>query len=94
MPFTLHSLVELIHNSTNAKEQKNRTSQCLQKRGSKLISSLPEHKKVEDFLFLPLRKFLPFLLAVMELTQRCDGNKFEFKGEQKFFSFVFFNKFS
>ena len=58
VPFTLHLLVELIHNSTNAKEQKNRTSQCLQKRASKLVSSLPEHKKwekkVEDFLFLPI----------------------------------------
>ena len=54
VPFTLHSLVELIHNSTNAKEQKNRTSQFLQKRASKLVLSLPEHKKVEDFFLLPI----------------------------------------
>ena len=39
VPFTFHSLVELIHNSTNAK--KNRTIQCLQKIASKLVSSLP-----------------------------------------------------
>ena len=43
--FTLYSLVERIHNSTNAKEQKHRTSQCLQKRASTLILSLHEHKK-------------------------------------------------
>ena len=54
VPFTLHALVELIHNSTNAKEQKNWTSQCLRKRASKLVSSLLEHKKIEDFLFLPI----------------------------------------
>ena len=42
MPFTLHLLVELIHNSTNAKELKNQTSQCLQKRLSKLVLPLPE----------------------------------------------------
>ena len=53
--FTLLSVVELIHNSTNAKEQKkNWTSQCLQKRASRLVLSLPEQKKIEDFLFLPI----------------------------------------
>ena len=48
--FTLHPLVELIHNSSNAKEPKNLTSQCLQKRASKLVLSLPRHKKIEIFL--------------------------------------------
>ena len=35
VPFIHHLLVELFHNSTNAKEQKNWTGQCLQKRASK-----------------------------------------------------------
>ena len=54
VPFTLHSLVELVHNSTNAKEQKNWKSQCLQKRALKIVLSLREQKKVEDFLYLPI----------------------------------------
>ena len=45
VPFTLHSLVQLIPNSTNAKEQQNLTSQCLQNRASKLALSLSEHQK-------------------------------------------------
>ena len=46
--FPLHSLVELIQNSTNAKEQQIWSSQCLQKRASKLVSLL-EHKKSRGF---------------------------------------------
>ena len=33
--------------------QKSKKNQCLQNRASKLVLSLLEHKKVEDFLFLP-----------------------------------------
>ena len=52
--FTLHLLVELIHNSTIAKEQTNRTSQCLQIRVSKLVSSLLEHKKGRGFALITM----------------------------------------
>ena len=52
--FTLHLLVELIHNSTIAKEQTNRTSQCLQNRVSKLVSSLLEHKKGREFALITM----------------------------------------
>ena len=47
VPFTLHPLVPLLHNSTTAKEQKNVPGHCLKKRASKLVWSLPEWKKWE-----------------------------------------------
>ena len=64
VPCTIHSLVELIHNSANAKEQKNWTNQCLQKRALKLVSSLPEHNKVEDFLFLTICNHIKLLSSL------------------------------
>ena len=74
VPFTLHSLGELIHYSTNAKEQKNRTTQCLQKRASKLVSSLPEHKKRRGFsvfahIFLLYQYFFKLYLLQCSAVQ-------------------------
>ena len=46
VPFTLHTLVELIHNSTNAKEHK-KSDKCLQKTVSKLVLALLEYKKLD-----------------------------------------------
>ena len=50
VPFTLHSLVVLLHNSTTSKKLTIWPIHCLKKRALKLVLWLPE---VEDFLFLP-----------------------------------------
>ena len=56
--FTLPPLVELIQNSTNAKEQKKIGQDMLSKKSVTVSFVTSEthkmRKKVEDFLFLPL----------------------------------------